>query len=893
MILERLILKNFLIHQETEVDFSEKGITAFIGDNGAGKSSIIEGINFALFGKSDKGKIAELVRWGTKKAVVELFFKVGENSYRITRTIELIGKRANQTGYVSVKKDGRYILFIQKNINREIPKITGITGRVFSRSVLVKQGDIEGIINLKGKDRAKVFEEILDMSVYQILSEEYGQRRRQIHVEVETLKANVPNIDELEEEIKNLRKNEESVKNEEKSIDEKIKHTKEEIKRIERRIEELQKEVIKNKQLRERINSIDEKLSILQKHIEEKTDRLKKIEEAEEKAEKIKPYIKELRQKEEQIEKLQKLESLKEKEKNLKEKLSEVQKYKYTLDKYEKIYVEFLEKEKEQKETTDRISTLEKLSGELSAIEKNIERLKDKLSDTKTKAISIAKQLQNFKQKYKTLELNPLLIKEFLQQNKEDLEELEKHLEKIRTELAEVEARGKELKKKKKEIEKLEGKCPTCERPLEKHTKEEILNEIEAELEELREEYKRLNSNLKETKEKIKAEKNIRELLQEFEIQFEQHKEAEKEISKLKGNLILLKRKTSELEKEKEKLKEIRDYLNKNREKYEAYIQAKRTLSQIKVDDLTKNLEQLEEKIRELTESISVHDIEDLKKEINNLKKIEKEYYKLEQLISEKNKIEEEISTYKESFDNLKEERERIKSQLKNMESLEKEIEKEKEKLKSKKDTIESYIEALNFISSRLAEIRTLIKEKEKELKIGKEKIDKIKKLEEKLEKYKKLETALGKDGIQMILRGKVLSDLPVVMNNVFSKFDFPFKQIKLTEDFDIYLLAPTFEREDRYVNISSISGGQRVALGIALRIAIGNLLAKKTGFMILDEPTIHLDEQRREDLINMLIELKEKDYIKQLIIVTHDRELEDVADAIYYVSNGKVQTID
>jgi len=252
-----------------------------------------------------------------------------------------------------------------------------------------------------------------------------------------------------------------------------------------------------------------------------------------------------------------------------------------------------------------------------------------------------------------------------------------------------------------------------------------------------------------------------------------------------------------------------------------------------------------------------------------------------------------EISTYKESSNSLKEERERIKSQLKNIESLEKEIEEEKEKLRIKKDTIESYIEALNLISSRLAEIRTLIKEKEKELKIGKEKINEIKKLEEKLEKYRTLETALGKDGIQMILRGKVLSDLPIVMNNVFSKFDFPFKQIKLTEDFDIYLLAPTFEREDRYVNISSISGGQRVALGIALRVAIGNLLAKKTGFMILDEPTIHLDEQRREDLINMLIELKEKDYIKQLIIVTHDRELEDVADAIYYVSNGKVQTID
>jgi len=62
MILKKLHLKNFLIHKETDVEFSENGITVFIGDNGAGKSSIIEGITYALFGKSSKGNIADLNR---------------------------------------------------------------------------------------------------------------------------------------------------------------------------------------------------------------------------------------------------------------------------------------------------------------------------------------------------------------------------------------------------------------------------------------------------------------------------------------------------------------------------------------------------------------------------------------------------------------------------------------------------------------------------------------------------------------------------------------------------------------------------------------------------------------------------------------------------------------
>ena len=115
----------------------------------------------------------------------------------------------------------------------------------------------------------------------------------------------------------------------------------------------------------------------------------------------------------------------------------------------------------------------------------------------------------------------------------------------------------------------------------------------------------------------------------------------------------------------------------------------------------------------------------------------------------------------------------------------------------------------------------------------------------------------------------------------------------EFSEEFDISLSVPTFEKEDRFVPISSISGGQRVALGLALRLAIGRFLASKADFIILDEPTIHLDQQRRSDLVDIMISLKEKKFVKQLILVTHDTEIEDAADSIYYVQKGKVKTID
>ena len=43
-------LVDFLSHSETKLEF-EDGVTIFVGDNGAGKSSIIDGITFSLFGQ--------------------------------------------------------------------------------------------------------------------------------------------------------------------------------------------------------------------------------------------------------------------------------------------------------------------------------------------------------------------------------------------------------------------------------------------------------------------------------------------------------------------------------------------------------------------------------------------------------------------------------------------------------------------------------------------------------------------------------------------------------------------------------------------------------------------------------------------------------------------------
>ncbi|MEO0213723.1 MAG: AAA family ATPase, partial [candidate division WOR-3 bacterium] len=51
MIISSLRLRDFLVHEDSEIEFKE-GLNVITGENGSGKSSIIQAIYYALFGKS-------------------------------------------------------------------------------------------------------------------------------------------------------------------------------------------------------------------------------------------------------------------------------------------------------------------------------------------------------------------------------------------------------------------------------------------------------------------------------------------------------------------------------------------------------------------------------------------------------------------------------------------------------------------------------------------------------------------------------------------------------------------------------------------------------------------------------------------------------------------------
>ena len=86
--------------------------------------------------------------------------------------------------------------------------------------------------------------------------------------------------------------------------------------------------------------------------------------------------------------------------------------------------------------------------------------------------------------------------------------------------------------------------------------------------------------------------------------------------------------------------------------------------------------------------------------------------------------------------------------------------------------------------------------------------------------------------------------------------------------------------------NIDQISGGERVALAIALRLAIAQVLSGRIETVIMDEPTTHLDEERRKELVKLLNSFFREGgrIIRQMLVITHHSEIEEVADVVHSV---------
>ncbi len=120
-------LVNWKSHSHSLINFS-KGNNIFIGNMGSGKSSIMDAISYALFGKIPSNvKISSIIKNRPKQeenALVKISFSKDNNIYTIERELKLIGDKLQTTA--KIYKNGSYMNAQPERVNEDVESILGI-----------------------------------------------------------------------------------------------------------------------------------------------------------------------------------------------------------------------------------------------------------------------------------------------------------------------------------------------------------------------------------------------------------------------------------------------------------------------------------------------------------------------------------------------------------------------------------------------------------------------------------------------------------------------------------------------------------------------------------------------------------------------------------------------
>jgi len=134
-------LFNFLSHKKNEIPF-DNGVTVFIGENGAGKSSVIDAITFSLFGKTTRGTKETLFRDGESQAYTKSKFQINGKGFQVLKQIQKNGAGKHEI----FDESGTIIAKSVTEVTKEISNRIGLDYDTLKIASIVPQGELTDII---------------------------------------------------------------------------------------------------------------------------------------------------------------------------------------------------------------------------------------------------------------------------------------------------------------------------------------------------------------------------------------------------------------------------------------------------------------------------------------------------------------------------------------------------------------------------------------------------------------------------------------------------------------------------------------------------------------------------------------------------------------------------
>ena len=270
--------KNFLSTGQvfTEVDLKRNPTTLIVGENGAGKSTILDALTFSLFGKAFRNiKKPQLINSiNEQNALTEVEFSIGKKHFLVRRgikpnlfEIEVDGVMINQDS-----KARDYQEHLEKNILK-------LNYKSFTQIVILGSSSFVPFMQLKSNDRRVIIEDLLDIEVFStmnlLLKNKMSDLKQEVNLnELEMSKTE--NAVELQEDyISKMKQNNEQLIS---ANQEKIDKSKEDIASYNLQISDIETSIEGLNKLVENFDQQQNKQKKLEKYEDEISKNLKKVE---------------------------------------------------------------------------------------------------------------------------------------------------------------------------------------------------------------------------------------------------------------------------------------------------------------------------------------------------------------------------------------------------------------------------------------------------------------------------------------------------------------------------------------------------------------------------------------------------------------------------------------
>ncbi len=832
-----LSMEGFLSYKErVEIDFTSFALACITGENGAGKSSILDGITWALFGRARKHD-ETVINLESKKAEVCLIFQYEGNQYKIVRSNPQ-GKTKQVELYLaddkSKKSDPVWIPLTERTLrdtDQKIIDILRLDYESFTNASFLLQGEADQFTQQNPAARKRILSQILGLEIWEDYRNRALQKRRLAEKELNQLDGRISEIiAELGEENERLKQ---------------LEGLEEELSRVQEARKESEKQ-----------------LASLQTLVASLNDQEKLIDASANQVEGIEKSITQTKEK-------------------IDQRISEKETHESTLSQADSIQKSFKDWEKAQKTLADWEVVAEKYR------ESEIKRQEPllQIAAEKARLLQISSSLDNrFQDLQSDLKIIPQLKtqlkerKEIVKKNEVDLETREqkkKTLEDARQEQADAKAENprlykdmKDLEKRIAELEKTEGAlCPLCGQVLSPAERESLVQNLKEEGKDLGDRYRQNQSTLKEADQVVK----------DLQLQITELSLAEKTLRKLRQKIDQIENQISILEKEQERWK-----ITHQKELDEIL---KTLANELYADKARQELLAINQNLKDIGYDAAEHD---------RVREISSQGVAIQEKKAGLDKAEAALKPLNREIEDLISQLANDETELKTMGSDLKKahlaLDRAKETSPDTRAAEDSLIECKEqekVLERRVGAAQQKVTVLEKQKLRQEELENKRQEISQRVKQYLQLEAAFGKDGVPALLIEQALPNIETKANQILDKLSnggmsIQFLTLREYKDTKREDLRETLEIQIRdqsgFRDYELYSGGESFRINFAIRLALSHVLAQRAGArlqtLVVDEGFGSQDSigrQRLIEAINMV-----QDDFEKILIITHVEQIKE-----------------